>query len=56
VCHLSDIAARLGRKLIFDPKKETFVKDKEADQRLALKPILGRLAHRPAKVALAARD
>jgi hypothetical protein len=36
---LSNIAARLGRKLTFDPKKETFVKDKEANQRLALKPM-----------------
>ena len=39
LCHLSDIAARLERKLTFDPKKETFVKDKEANQRLALKPM-----------------
>ncbi len=38
LCHLSDIAARLERKLTFDPKKETFPKDKEANRRLALPP------------------
>lgn len=36
LCHLSDIAIRLDRKLTFDPKKETFLKDKEANKRLAL--------------------
>jgi predicted dehydrogenase len=38
LCQLSDIAARLERKLTFDPKKETFVKDKEANNRLDLPP------------------
>lgn len=36
LCHLSDIAARLERKLTFDPKKETFLKDKEANKRFFL--------------------
>jgi predicted dehydrogenase len=31
VCHLGVIAIRLGRKLSWDPEKERFVKDKEAD-------------------------
>jgi predicted dehydrogenase len=32
VCHLGLIAIRLGRKLQWDPKKERFVNDKEADK------------------------
>jgi hypothetical protein len=37
LCHLSDISARLGRKLTWDPKKETFVKDSEANKCLKLR-------------------
>jgi Oxidoreductase family, C-terminal alpha/beta domain len=35
VCHLGVIAIRLGRKLTWDPEKERFVDDKEADGYLA---------------------
>ena len=35
VCHLGGVALRLGRKLKWDPEKETFVGDKEADTYLA---------------------
>jgi predicted dehydrogenase len=35
VCHLGVISLRLGRKLNWDPARERFVKDKEADQWLA---------------------
>ena len=35
VCHLGVIAIRLGRKLTWDPDKERFVNDKEADGYLA---------------------
>jgi predicted dehydrogenase len=40
LCHLSDIAMRLNRKLIWDPKKERFVGDEEANLRLvrAMRP------------------
>jgi hypothetical protein len=31
LCHLGVIAIRLGRKLHWDPVKEHFVDDKEAD-------------------------
>jgi glucose-fructose oxidoreductase len=34
LCHLSDLAIRTGRKLVWDPKKEHFVGDREADRRL----------------------
>lgn len=34
LCHLSDIAVRLGRKLRWDPEKEEFVNDPEANHRL----------------------
>ncbi len=34
LCHLSDIAIRLGRKLRWDPEKEEFVNDPEANRRL----------------------
>ncbi|MBX9625126.1 MAG: Gfo/Idh/MocA family oxidoreductase [Gemmataceae bacterium] len=35
VCHLGGIALRLGRKLAWDPAREEFVGDKEADGMLA---------------------
>lgn len=38
-CHLADIAARLGRKLIFDLQREKFIGDKEANRRLALRSM-----------------
>lgn len=34
ICHLDDIAIRLGRKLRWDPKKEQFVRDPEANRLL----------------------
>jgi hypothetical protein len=34
LCHLSDIAMRLGRKLRWDPQAERFVNDEEANRRL----------------------
>jgi hypothetical protein len=39
LCHLSDIATRMNRKLRWDPARERFVKDGEADKRLALRPM-----------------
>ena len=39
LCHLSDIAARLNRRLKWDPAKERFLKDDEANRRLALRPM-----------------
>jgi predicted dehydrogenase len=39
LCQLSDIATRLERKLTFDPVKEKFLKDNEANRRLALRPM-----------------
>lgn len=38
LCHLSDIAVRLERKLRWDPKKEQFLGDKEANKRIELRP------------------
>ena len=38
LCHLSDIAIRLGRPLKWDPVKERFLKDDEANRKLALRP------------------
>jgi len=35
VCHLGVIALRLGRKLQWDPAKEQFVNDHDANQRLS---------------------
>ena len=35
LCHLSDIAMRLGRKLRWDPDKETFPNDDEANRMLS---------------------
>lgn len=34
LCHLSDIAMRLGRKLTWDPAREQFVNDEDANRRL----------------------
>lgn len=39
LCQLSDIATRLERKLKFDPVKETFVNDAEANRKLALREL-----------------
>jgi predicted dehydrogenase len=39
LCHLSDIAIRASRKLRWDPAKEKFVGDADANKRLALRPI-----------------
>jgi hypothetical protein len=39
LCHLSDIAMRVPRKLTWDPKQEQFVQDREANRRLALRPM-----------------
>ena len=39
LCHLSDIATRLDRKLTWDPTKEKFVKDSEANKRLAMRSL-----------------
>ncbi len=38
LCHLSDIATRMNRKLQWDPKKEQFVRDSEANKRLQFRP------------------
>ena len=35
LCHVSDIAVRLGRKVRYDPVRNRFVEDAEADRRLA---------------------
>jgi predicted dehydrogenase len=34
LCHLSDIAMRLNRKVVWDPQQERFIDDPEADLRL----------------------
>jgi predicted dehydrogenase len=39
LCHLSDIATRLERKLKFDPLKEKFIKDAGANRKLVLRPM-----------------
>jgi hypothetical protein len=39
LCHLSDIATRVRRRLTWDPKKETFVKDADANARLKLRKM-----------------
>ena len=39
LCHISDIAARLQRKLRFDFTTERFIGDAEANKRLALRPM-----------------
>ena len=37
LCHLSDIATRVNRSLKWDPKKEEFVGDADANKRLKLR-------------------
>ena len=37
ICHLNNIAMRLGRKLKWDPKKEQFLDDAEANALLTPK-------------------
>jgi len=39
LCHIADIALRLGRKLTFDLDKERFVNDAEANLRLQARPM-----------------
>jgi len=39
LCHLSDIATRLGRKLKWDPARERFLGDDEANRRLGLRAV-----------------
>ncbi len=34
LCHISDIAIRMGKKLVFDPENEIFLDDDKANQRL----------------------
>jgi predicted dehydrogenase len=46
LCHLSDLAIRLQRKLTWDPKKEKFVGDRDANKKLELRP-----ARKPYQIA-----
>ncbi|HSA02406.1 MAG TPA: Gfo/Idh/MocA family oxidoreductase [Candidatus Paceibacterota bacterium] len=39
LCHLSDIATRLDRKLKWNPRRERFVRDDDANRRLAYRPV-----------------
>lgn len=39
LCHLSDISTRVDRKLKWDPAKEQFIGDEEANRRLALRTM-----------------
>lgn len=39
LCHLSDIATRLKHKLRFDPRREKFIQNEEANRRLELRPM-----------------
>jgi predicted dehydrogenase len=39
LCHLSDIATRVDRKLRWDPAAEKFFQDNEANGKLALRPV-----------------
>jgi len=39
LCHIADIAVRLGRKLTFDFSKERFVNDDDANERLKSRPM-----------------
>ena len=49
LCHLSDIAIRLNRKVVWDPKKERFIGDEEANLRLRPAPECARRWHCIAK-------
>jgi predicted dehydrogenase len=44
LCHLSDIATRVNRPLKWDPQREQFVGDADANQRLKLRPQRARYA------------
>ena len=39
LCHVSDIATRVNRKLTWDPRRERFEGDAEANRRLELRPM-----------------
>ncbi|MBX3748271.1 MAG: Gfo/Idh/MocA family oxidoreductase [Verrucomicrobiae bacterium] len=39
LCHLADIATRVERPLRWDPRRQRFVNDPDADRRLALRPM-----------------
>ena len=39
LCHLSDIATRLNRKVKWDPAKERFINDAEANKKVALRAV-----------------
>lgn len=39
LCHLGDIATRVGRKLVWNPRRERFQDDDEANHRLELRPM-----------------
>jgi predicted dehydrogenase len=39
LCHVSDIATRVNGELIWDPAKERFVSNDEANRKLAMRPI-----------------
>lgn len=39
LCHLSSLAVKTGRKLIWDPKAEKFIKDESADRLLACREM-----------------
>lgn len=39
LCHLSDLAVRTSRKLVWDPRAERFVGDDEANRRLGLREM-----------------
>jgi predicted dehydrogenase len=41
LCHVSNIAIRLNRKVVWDPKKERFIGDEEANLRLRPQPVRG---------------
>lgn len=38
-CHVADVAIRLGRKLRYEGEAEKFLEDKEANQRLLVRPM-----------------
>ena len=39
LCQISDLALRLNRKLVWDPQKERFIGDAEANLRLRPRPM-----------------